>query len=379
MKLTLKQRINGAFAVVSAVYAAVGIARGEAWYVQLALFIAVQVAAYFLSHMVTKQLTASSTQLANSVRTLQESTDLIERTSNEAANQASSVTAASSEVNSNVTTVAAAVDQMHASIAEISRAAGQATQVASEAVDTVRRTNDTVAQLGASSAEIGKVIEVITSIAEQTNLLALNATIEAARAGEAGKGFAVVANEVKELAKGTADATEEISRRIAAIQTDTNGAVFAIEQISTVITQINDIQSTIASAVEEQTATTTEIARSIQEAAGGTSSMEHNIEAIAIAAQEAASSSQANRAVVAALSEVMQGLAEIAGNANSAELAESRAAANAGIEAAAAHQSTGRRDLAETPAPRDVVDWADSESLEAHGGNANTSGKYRVN
>src|SRR5439155_1469536 len=108
-----------------------------------------------------------------------------------------------------------------------------------------------VAKLGESSAEIGNVIKVITSIAEQTNLLALNATIEAARAGEAGKGFAVVANEVKELAKQTAKATEDISRKIEAIQGDTKGAVEAIAKIGNIINQINDIQNTIASAVEE--------------------------------------------------------------------------------------------------------------------------------
>src|SRR6202000_3305836 len=111
-------------------------------------------------------------------------------------------------------------------------------------------TNATVSKLGESSVEIGEVVKVITSIAQQTNLLALNATIEAARAGEAGKGFAVVANEVKELAKEAAKATEDIGRKIEAIQTDTKGAVEAIQQIGGVINQINDISNTIASAVE---------------------------------------------------------------------------------------------------------------------------------
>ena len=133
----------------------------------------------------------------------------------------------------------------------------------------VETTNETVAKLGTSSQEIGNVVKVITSIAEQTNLLALNATIEAARAGEAGKGFAVVANEVKELAQETARATEDIARRVEAIQGDTAGAVEAIGEIATIITSINDYQLTIASAVEEQTATTNEMARNVAEASTG--------------------------------------------------------------------------------------------------------------
>ena len=145
-------------------------------------------------------------------------------------------------------------------------------------------TNATINKLGDSSAEIGKVIKVITSIAQQTNLLALNATIEAARAGEAGKGFAVVANEVKELAKETARATEEIGRKIEAIQSDTKGAVAAIGEISGVINQINDISTTIASAVEEQTATTNEIARNATEAARGSTEIAKNIVSVSQAA-----------------------------------------------------------------------------------------------
>src|SRR5262249_33251521 len=129
------------------------------------------------------------------------------------------------------------------------------------------------------------VVKVITSIAQQTNLLALNATIEAARAGEAGKGVAVVANEVKELAKQTAKATEDISRKIEAIQTHTQGAVEAIEQIGKIINQINDIQNTIASAVEEQTATTGEISRNVNEAARGSTEIAHNVTGVAQAAR----------------------------------------------------------------------------------------------
>src|SRR5581483_7458380 len=146
----------------------------------------------------------------------------------------------------------------------------EAARVATSAVRVAEVTSGAISKLGDSSIEIGKVVKVITSIAEQTNLLALNATIEAARAGEAGKGFAVVANEVKELANETARATEDISRKIDAIQTDTQTAVISIQEITDVIAKINDIQTTIASAVEEQAATTNEIGRNVSEAAKGT-------------------------------------------------------------------------------------------------------------
>jgi len=210
--------------------------------------------------------------------------------SEETSAQASSVTAATDHVSQNLQTVATGAEQMSSTIKDIAKNAGEAARVATEAVQTAQTTNTTITKLGESSAEIGKVIKVITSIAQQTNLLALNATIEAARAGEAGKGFAVVANEVKELAKQTAKATEDIGRKIAAIQEDTRSAVEAIGAITGVITKVNEFTTTIATAVEEQSATTNEMSRNVMEAAKGSGEISKNIHGMAEAAQSTSSS-----------------------------------------------------------------------------------------
>jgi methyl-accepting chemotaxis protein len=220
----------------------------------------------------SEELTAVSHQMAGNAE--------------ETATQANVVSAASEQVSKNVATVASGGEQMQSSIREIAKNANEAARVAKNAVHSATATNVTVGKLGESSTEIGNVIKVITSIAQQTNLLALNATIEAARAGEAGKGFAVVANEVKELAKQTAKATEEISQKIEAIQGDTKAAVGAIGEITTVINQINDISNAIASAVEEQTVTTNEINRSMAEAAKGVGDITKNITGVAVAAKD---------------------------------------------------------------------------------------------
>ncbi|HEV7896547.1 MAG TPA: methyl-accepting chemotaxis protein [Planosporangium sp.] len=198
--------------------------------------------------------------------------------------QANVVAQTADDVSRNVQTVASGSEQMGSSIGEISHNANEAVTVAGQAVEVAAGTTTTMSKLGESSAQIADVVKVITSIAEQTNLLALNATIEAARAGEAGKGFAVVASEVKDLAQETARATEDISRRVQTIQSDTAGAVEAIAQISAIIGRINDYQLTIASAVEEQSATTGEITRSVAEAATGSSEIASNIAGVAAAA-----------------------------------------------------------------------------------------------
>ncbi len=245
----------------------------------------------------SEELTAVSHQLASGAE--------------ETSTRASAVTSAAKGVSDNVQLVVAAAEQMNASVGEIARAAREASEIAGSAVDAAQSTNASVTRLGASSAEIGQVVKVITSIAEQTNLLALNATIEAARAGEAGKGFAVVANEVKELAKETSRATDDISRRIDTIQRDTTEAVKAIGRIDQVIQQVNEIQATIAAAVEEQSITTQEIQRNVAEAAQGSADIADSVAGLAEAARETSESASAIRIAARELSSMgveLQGL-----------------------------------------------------------------------
>ncbi|MFW3170366.1 methyl-accepting chemotaxis protein [Geodermatophilus sp. CPCC 206100] len=236
----------------------------------------------------SEELSASSAQIAAAAE--------------ETSTQSTVVSGAAEEVSRGVETVAAGAEQMGASIREIATNAAEASSVAAQAVAAAASTTATVARLGESSAEIGNVVKVITSIAEQTNLLALNATIEAARAGEAGKGFAVVANEVKELAQETARATEDIARRVQAIQGDTTAAVTAIDEISTIVAQISDRQTTIASAVEEQTATSSEISRSVHEAATGSGQIAANITGVSAAAESTTQALTQTRTAVDELS-----------------------------------------------------------------------------
>lgn len=227
----------------------------------------------------SNQLAAAAEELSATASQLSKNSELTSQQSNTAA-------ANTEEVSKGVQIVATNTEEMVASIKEISRNTSEAANISKETMKRALETNTTIQRLGSSSQEIGNVIKVISSIAQQTNLLALNATIEAARAGDAGKGFAVVANEVKELAKQTAKATEDITNRINAIQGDSKEAVTAITGISQVIEKLNSISVAIAAAIEEQTATANEVARVVKESNRGVDGIADVVRNVSGAAQQ---------------------------------------------------------------------------------------------
>jgi len=222
--------------------------------------------------------------------------------------QATKVASAATQMNSNVASVASASEEMSATVREISGNASNSAKTARQAKELATSANATVQTLNTSAVAIGKVTKVISTIAQQTNLLALNATIEAARAGEAGKGFAVVANEVKELAKETARATEEITQQIEAIQLDTGKSVSVIGEVVKVIGQIDGFASSIAASVEEQAATVRDIARNAGEVAAAVRNVVDNISGVAEAAKEAEKNAALTQKAASGVGEVAAGL-----------------------------------------------------------------------
>jgi methyl-accepting chemotaxis protein len=238
--------------------------------------------------ILVRDLTEAAQQLAAASSQLNASATQMAGNSEETTGQANEAAAAAEEVSKGVEVVATNTEEMQASIKEIARNANEASTMSNETRSQANQTNAMIQKLGDSSKEIGNVVKVISSIAQQTNLLALNATIEAARAGDAGRGFAVVANEVKELAKQTATATEEITNKIGAIQGDSTNAVKAIGDIATSINRLNDIAGSIAASVEEQMATTNEVARVVGESNVGVQSIATNVKTVSTAAGQTA-------------------------------------------------------------------------------------------
>jgi methyl-accepting chemotaxis protein len=225
--------------------------------------------------------------LAQSANSMQSTAQSMSSTADQSNALVNAVASAAEETSVNVQTVSSGTEQLSSSIEEISKQVVTSAAIAKKAVDEASATDATVQSLADSASRISVVVDLIQTIASQTNLLALNATIEAARAGEAGRGFAVVASEVKSLASQTAKATEEIRTQIASMQQVTTSAVGAIQGISRIIGEIDNVTTTIAAAVEEQGAATREIARNIQHAAGGTSEVSSNIVGVSTASAEA--------------------------------------------------------------------------------------------
>lgn len=229
------------------------------------------------------QMADNSNNIAQSASTMSSSLTTVVSSVADMSRNTETIASAAEEMSSSVNTVAASIEEMTATIMEVSKNASQAARVATTAERTADRTKTLMETLGRSAREIGNVLEIIKGIAAQTNLLALNATIEAASAGEAGKGFAVVANEVKELARQSADSTEEIRQQIQGIQDNTHLAVQAIEEIVQVIDEINRSSTLIAAAVEQQTATANEISRTVANTAEAASSVSASVQSLASA------------------------------------------------------------------------------------------------
>jgi methyl-accepting chemotaxis protein len=273
-----------------------------------------------------KDVNSNCHNLTSSSLALADISGKIDAGSTDSAHRAEAVAAATEEMSSNLTSVAAATEEAAAnvnvmttateeistSVGDIQRSTMNAKEITGDAVVQANDISHKVDELGSAALDIGKVTETIADISSQTNLLALNATIEAARAGEAGKGFAVVANEIKDLAKQTAQATGEIKERIDGIQNSTNVTVTGIKKISDIITEIDTIVSSIAVSLEEQSATMTELTTNIVQAGEGISEVSENVaQSSIVSLQISADISEVNNAV----SEISNGTGDVRQNA----------------------------------------------------------------
>ncbi|NOX35782.1 MAG: HAMP domain-containing protein [Deltaproteobacteria bacterium] len=218
-----------------------------------------------------------SADMTEGVGSLSDRSHMVAEAAEKMSSNLASVASTMEEAAHNVDMVSTAVDEISSVINGIAKNAEKARSITNDAVSQTKHASGQVNELGNAAREIGMVVETITDISEQVKLLALNATIEAARAGEAGKGFAVVANEIKDLARQTADASSAIKERVHGIQSQTNGTVNEISNISSIVTQINEIVSAIAAAIEEQSATAREIAQNVSHTSKGILQVNENV------------------------------------------------------------------------------------------------------
>jgi methyl-accepting chemotaxis protein len=241
-----------------------------------------------IMRMSSKDLSKSSSELAEATSSMSLKIKAVAASSEEMSTGMVSIAAAMEEASTNLDIVAGSAEEMSSTVNEIAKNAETARGITGTAVSQVSNASIRVNELGRSASEIGKVTDVITDISDQTNLLALNATIEAARAGEAGKGFAVVANEIKELAKQTASATQKIKNQIQDIQNNTAGTIAEIGAITKIINDVNEVVSSIATAVEDQSVTTKEIASNVYQASQGINEVNENVAQSSIVSNEIA-------------------------------------------------------------------------------------------
>lgn len=262
------------------------------------------------------QSTGNLSEVLRASKLIETNVKTVGDNANKMSSNMQSVAASSEEMSSSIHTVASAMEQMGASLQEVARNTSSASQIANQAAERAETTRTIVTNLDMAAQEIGKIVDIIKNIAAQTNLLALNATIEAASAGEAGKGFAVVANEVKELAKQSASASDQIRNQIETMQNNTGESIEAINTITGIISDINEINNTIAAAVTEQTYTVSEIVKSVTQVAHGARDVSSNVQEAADLSQSVAmqvESSQVNiHEITQNIVELNQGTEEMA-------------------------------------------------------------------
>ena len=227
------------------------------------------------------ELSAVSSQTGTGVKAMSDKASTVAAAAEEMSANTATVAAGMEQASTSLSSVAAATEEMSATVGEIAHNSERARSISDQAMTQTQNISALMQQLGKSAHDIGKVTETITNISSQTNLLALNATIEAARAGAAGKGFAVVANEIKDLARQTAAATEDIKAKIQGVQSSTGGVITDIEKIASVIKEVGTIVASIATAIEEQASVTKDVATNIAQASTGVKDANQNVTQIA--------------------------------------------------------------------------------------------------